>query len=77
MYVLYYRSALYVGRVLYGVATLWNIAKDLFRNIMVRRLIEYLRVISASVHATSCFSTVCNTDCLSQSVAIVRTAAKA
>ncbi len=37
----YYRSAFNVGRFLYRVATLRNIAKDLLRTLMTKNLIEY------------------------------------
>ncbi len=37
-----YRSHFNVGRIVYGVATLRNIAKDLLRSLMIKNLIEYL-----------------------------------
>ncbi len=36
-----YRSAFNVGRILYRVETLRNIAKDLLRSLMIKTLIEY------------------------------------
>ncbi len=36
-----YRSAFNVGRILYRVATLRNVAKDLLRSLMIKTLIEH------------------------------------
>ncbi len=41
-YVGLYRSHVNVGRILYRVATLRNIAKDLLCSLMIENLIEYI-----------------------------------
>jgi len=41
-YVGLYRSHVNVGRILYRVATLRNIAKDLLCSLMIKNLIEYI-----------------------------------